>query len=72
MKIEMVDLKGQYRKIQTEVDQSILSVISEANFINGPQEQYFAQNLSDYLGGAHVIPCANGTAALQIAIMALG
>ena len=57
----MVDLKGQYRKIQTEVDQYILSVISEANFINGPQVQSFAQNLSDYLGGAQVIPCANGT-----------
>lgn len=68
----MVDLKGQYRKIQTEVDQSILSVISEANFINGPQVQSFAQNLSDYLGGAQVIPCANGTDALQIAMMALG
>jgi dTDP-4-amino-4,6-dideoxygalactose transaminase len=72
MKIEMVDLKGQYRRIQAEVDQSILSVISEANFINGPQVQSFAQNLSDYLGGAQVIPCANGTDALQIAMMALG
>jgi dTDP-4-amino-4,6-dideoxygalactose transaminase len=72
MKIEMVDLKGQYRRIQAEVDQSILSVISEANFINGPQVQSFSQNLSDYLGGAQVIPCANGTDALQIAMMALG
>ncbi|MBU6192993.1 MAG: DegT/DnrJ/EryC1/StrS family aminotransferase, partial [Bacteroidetes bacterium] len=68
----MVDLKGQYRRIQAEVDQSILRVISEANFINGPQVQYFAQELSYYLGGAQVIPCANGTDALQIAMMALG
>lgn len=72
MKIEMVDLKGQYRRIRAEVDQSILSVISEANFINGPQVQSFAQNLSNYLSGAQVIPCANGTDALQIAMMALG
>lgn len=72
MKIEMVDLKRQYLKIQEEVDHAILSVISETNFINGPQVQSFAQNLSHYLGGSHVIPCANGTDALQIAMMALG
>jgi UDP-2-acetamido-2-deoxy-ribo-hexuluronate aminotransferase len=72
MKMEMVDLKGQYRKIQAEVDQAILNVIAESNFINGPQVQLFAQKLSDYLGGAQVIPCANGTDALQIAMMALG
>jgi UDP-2-acetamido-2-deoxy-ribo-hexuluronate aminotransferase len=72
MKIEMVDLKGQYLKIQSEVDQEILRVISESNFINGPQVQFFAQKLSDYLGGVQVIPCANGTDALQIAMMALG
>jgi UDP-2-acetamido-2-deoxy-ribo-hexuluronate aminotransferase len=72
MKIEMVDLKAQYRKIQAEVDKEILSVIAESNFINGPQVQLFAQKLSDYLGGIQVIPCANGTDALQIAMMALG
>lgn len=72
MKMGMVDLKGQYRKIQSEIDQAILSVISESNFINGPQVQLFAQKLSDYLGGAQVIPCANGTDALQISMMALG
>lgn len=72
MKIEMVDLKSQYFRIQAEVDQSISRVLSEAFFINGPQVQLFAQDLSDYLGGAQVIPCANGTDALQIAMMALG
>ena len=71
MKIEMVDLRGQYQQIKGEIDQSILNVISDANFINGPQVHSFAQKLSDYLGGAYVVPCANGTDALQIAMMAL-
>ncbi len=68
----MVDLKGQYVKIQDEIDTAVLKVIREANFINGPAVIEFTQNLSSYLGGAHVIPCANGTDALQIAMMALG
>ncbi len=67
----MVDLKGQYKRIQLEIDKSISSVISEGNFINGPQVSSFAENLSHYLGGAFVVPCANGTDALQIALMAL-
>ncbi len=71
MKIEMVDLKGQYAKIQDEVDKAILESIRSANFINGPAVLEFTKNLSDYLGGAYVIPCANGTDALQIAMMAL-
>lgn len=71
MKIEMVDLKGQYAKIQNEVDNVILESIRSANFINGPAVSEFSKNLSDYLGGAYVIPCANGTDALQIAMMAL-
>jgi UDP-2-acetamido-2-deoxy-ribo-hexuluronate aminotransferase len=71
MKIEMVDLKGQYAHIQKEVDEAILSAIREAQFINGPQVGSFANELSEYLDGAHVIPCANGTDALQIAMMAL-
>jgi len=71
MKIEMVDLKGQYRKIQEEIDTAVLKAIHEANFINGPEVASFTKNLSAYLGGAHVIPCANGTDALQIAMMAL-
>lgn len=72
MKIQMVDLKGQYEKIKPEVDAAIQNVIDNTAFINGPIVKEFAQNLSDYMGGCHVIPCANGTDALQIALMALG
>lgn len=72
MKIEMVDLKSQYAKIQAEIDNAILENIRNANFINGPAVNEFTKNLSNYLGGAFVIPCANGTDALQIAMMALG
>jgi dTDP-4-amino-4,6-dideoxygalactose transaminase len=71
MKIEMVDLKGQYAHIQQEIDQAVLSAIREAQFINGPQVSSFADELGHYLDGAYVIPCANGTDALQIAMMAL-
>jgi dTDP-4-amino-4,6-dideoxygalactose transaminase len=71
MKIEMVDLKGQYVKIQDDIDSSVLNVIREAKFINGPAVAEFTQSLSSYLGGALVIPCANGTDALQIAMMSL-
>ena len=71
MKIEMVDLKGQYAHIQQEVDEAVLFAIREAQFINGPQVGSFANELSEYLDGAQVIPCANGTDALQIAMMAL-
>lgn len=72
MKIEMVDLKGQYAKIQAEIDSAVLKTIRDASFINGPEVSSFTKNLSAYLGGAHVIPCANGTDALQVAMMALG
>lgn len=72
MKIEMVDLKGQYTKIQAEIDAAVLKTIRDASFINGPEVVTFTKNLSTYLGGAHVIPCANGTDALQVAMMALG
>ena len=71
MKIEMVDLKGQYVKIQDEIDTAVLNVIREATFINGPAVAEFTQSLSSYMGGAQIIPCANGTDALQIALMAL-
>lgn len=71
-KIQMVDLKGQYMKIKPEVDAAIQNVIDNTAFINGPIVKEFAQNLSNYMGGCHVIPCANGTDALQIALMALG
>jgi UDP-2-acetamido-2-deoxy-ribo-hexuluronate aminotransferase len=71
MKIEMVDLKKQYIKIKEEVDSAILKTIEEGSFINGPEVINFTNNLSKYLNGAYVIPCANGTDALQIAMMAL-
>jgi UDP-2-acetamido-2-deoxy-ribo-hexuluronate aminotransferase len=71
MKIEMVDLKKQYIKIKDEVDLAILKTIEEGSFINGPEVINFTNNLSKYLNGVYVIPCANGTDALQIAMMAL-
>ena len=71
MKIQMVDLKGQYLKIKDEVDAGIQNVIDNTAFINGPIVKDFAQHLSEYMGGCHAITCANGTDALQIALMAL-
>jgi UDP-2-acetamido-2-deoxy-ribo-hexuluronate aminotransferase len=71
MKIEMVDLKGQYNKIKTEIDQAVISCIARTSFINGPELKEFQLNLERYLGVKHVIPCANGTDSLQIAMMAL-
>ena len=71
-KIQMVDLKGQYQKIKPEVDAAIQSVIDNTTFINGQPVKDFAENLAKYLGAKHVIPCGNGTDALQIAMMALG
>jgi len=68
----MVDLRGQYEKIKQEIDSSIQDVLNSAAFINGPQVKEFTANLSSYLGVKHVIGCANGTDALQIALMALG
>lgn len=70
-KIQMVDLKGQYLKIKDEVDAGIQNVIDNTAFINGPIVKEFAQHLSDYMGGCYVTTCANGTDALQIALMAL-
>lgn len=72
MKIEMVDLKGQYDKIKPEIDQAVISCIASTSFINGPAVKEFQVNLQQYLGVKHVIPCANGTDSLQIAMMALG
>lgn len=71
MNIEMVDLKSQYKKIKNEIDKSILNVVEETSFINGPSVSKFSQELSEYLSGAYVVPCANGTDSLQIAMMAL-
>ena len=68
----MVDLKGQYADIKQEVDTSIQEIIDNTAFINGPKVHQFQKNLEHYLGVKHVIPCANGTDALQIAMMGLG
>jgi len=70
--IQMVDLSAQYQKIKPAIDDAIAEVINTTAFINGPSVDHFAQELGAYLGAAHVIPCANGTDALQIALMALG
>lgn len=71
-KIQMVDLKGQYNDIKDVVNPSIQEVIETTAFINGPKVHEFQKNLEQYLGVKHVIPCANGTDALQIAMMGLG
>lgn len=68
----MVDLVGQYHAIKPEVDQAIEQILEQAQFINGPDVKAFQEELEAYLGVKHVIPCANGTDALQIALMALG
>lgn len=68
----MVDLVSQYEKIKPEIDTKLAEVMSSAAFINGPEVKAFQKELEDYLGVKHVIPCANGTDALQIALMALG
>ena len=71
MQISMVDLKTQYRRIKNEIDGAVLDVIESSQFIGGPRVTAFRENLEQYLGVKHVIPCANGTDALQIAMMAL-
>ena len=70
-KINMVDLNGQYRKIRWQVNREIKKVINSSTFINGPIVKEFQNNLQKYVNVKHVIPCANGTDALQIALMAL-
>lgn len=69
--IRMVDLKGQYKRLQPEIDAAISEVLDSTQFIKGPQVKRFEDNLATYLGVNHVISCANGTDALQIAMMAL-
>ena len=71
-KIQMVDLKSQYEKIKSTVDASIQEVLDTTTYINGPKVHEFQKNLEEYLNVKHVIPCANGTDALQIAMMGLG
>lgn len=69
--IQMVDVIGQYKRLKSRIDASIAEVLESGAFINGPAVKNFAADLGDYLGGQHVIPCGNGTDALQIALMAL-
>jgi len=71
-KIQMVDLISQYEKIKPAVNEAIGSILETAQFINGPEVKSFQAELEEYLGVKHVIPCANGTDALQISMMALG
>lgn len=71
-KIQMVDLVSQHAVFQSALDQSIATVLGHGGFINGPEVKTFAQRLANYLDIKHVVPCANGTDALQIALMALG
>jgi dTDP-4-amino-4,6-dideoxygalactose transaminase len=68
----MVDLGSQYEKIQEEIDKKLLEVTRSSVYINGPEVHQFQKELEEYLGVKHVIPCANGTDALQIALMGLG
>ncbi|MCF8460131.1 MAG: DegT/DnrJ/EryC1/StrS family aminotransferase [Flavobacteriales bacterium] len=70
--IAMVDLQTQYQRLQKEIDEAVLGVMESTRFIGGPEVDNFAIELAEYLGTKHVIPCANGTDALQIAMMALG
>ena len=67
----MVDLQTQYEFIKNKVDSSVLEVFQKGTFINGPSVSQFQSNLESYLNVKHVIPCANGTDALQIALMSL-
>jgi dTDP-4-amino-4,6-dideoxygalactose transaminase len=71
-KIQMVDLKNQYLNIKEEIDNEIQKVLNESDFINGKKVDEFANNLKNYMGCEFVVPCANGTDAIQIALMALG
>ncbi len=70
-KLQMVDLGAQYQKIKSEIDYAILDVVSSSAFINGPAVKSFKSNMENYMHVNHAIPCANGTDALQIALMAL-
>ena len=71
-KIHMVDLQSQYLTIKNEIDKAIQDVIDSCAFINGPAVKGFQEELEKYLNVKHVIPCANGTDALQVSMMALG
>ena len=70
-RIQMVNLKGQYNKIKDQIDTAVIQTIESTSFINGPIVKEFSKSLEQYLGVKYVIPCANGTVALQIALKAL-
>ena len=70
--IQMVDLLSQHQKIQKELDSAVLKVAHSGSYVNGPEVKIFTEGLKTFLGVEHVIPCANGTDALQIALMSLG
>ncbi|MEM9680371.1 MAG: DegT/DnrJ/EryC1/StrS family aminotransferase [Bacteroidota bacterium] len=70
-KIHMVDLKSQYEKIEKEIDEQVINVVKSTAYINGPEVKKFQAELESYLDVKHVVPCANGTDALQVAMMAL-
>ena len=72
MNIPMVDLQGQYKRFKAEIDSEIQKVLDSSSYINGPAVREFATDLEKYLGVKHVIPCGNGTDALQVAMMGLG
>lgn len=72
MKIPMVDLQGQYQRLKADINSEIQKVLETSSYINGPAVQEFASDLEKYLKVKHVIPCANGTDALQVSMMALG
>ncbi len=71
MKIQMVDVKRQYQTIKSEVDEAVMRVLESGQFINGPDVKKFAEEVENYLQVKHAIPCASGTDALQLALMAL-
>lgn len=71
IKYPMVDLKGQYLKIKSEIDSALQKVLDETDFIQGSAVKRFSENLAEYLNVKHVIPCGNGTDALQLALMAM-
>ncbi|MCI4666907.1 MAG: DegT/DnrJ/EryC1/StrS family aminotransferase [Bacteroidia bacterium] len=72
MEIRMVDTISQYQQVQEQIDQAVLDVVRSGIFINGPKVRGFAAEMSEFLDVPHVIPCANGTDALQVALMAMG
>ena len=67
----MVDLKGQYNKIKDQIDTAVIQTIESTSFINGPVVKEFSSSLAEYLDVKYVIPCANGTDALQIALISI-